>query len=269
MTNKRVLGIAGVLAAVLALGAVGFAIGRQAGGDDGSPPAAAAGTPAAPAAAATPAPGTATATPPGSARVDPYTGLPLDPDTSKPHWFVPYMDAELKFPYFEGVVAGITISYEWALDAGRDRKADPCAPYREVYDLEAARGSKVEIRRPTARPFLEADTVSVIICNDGTPVAAEASFEYPSDPARKIYGGSVLVDREVTDSPVITPFWRAHRVKEVVVAGRPAVMAVSPLPHLEFGLTGLAAYHDGVLTQIYAFNLTERDLLAVAEELLR
>jgi hypothetical protein len=269
MTKKRVLAIAGTLAGVLALGVVGFAIGRQAGGDDGSPPAAAAGTPAAPAAAATPAPGTATATPQAPAGVDPYTGLPLDPDTSKPHWFVPYMDAELKFPYFEGVVAGITISYQWALDAGRDEKADPCAPYRHAYDLEAARGSKVEIRRPTARPFLEADTVSVIICNDGTPVAAEASFEYPSDPARKIYGGNFVVTRYVTERPVISPFWRAHRVKEVVVAGRPAAMAVSPLPHLEFGLSGLAAYHDGVLTQIYAFNLTERDLLAVAEELLR
>ena len=267
MTKKRVLGIAGMLAAVLALGAVGFAVGRQAGGDDGSPPAAAAGTPAAPAAAA--APGTATATPTGSAGVDPYTGLPLDPDTSQPLWYVPYQEAELKFPYFEGVVAGITITHQWTLDAGRDEKADPCAPVRHAYDLEAARGSKVEIRRPTARPFLEADTVTVIICNDGTPVAAEASFEYPSDPVRKIYGGRVLVTRYVTERPVISPYWRAHRVKEVVVAGQPAAMAVSPLPHLEFGLSGLAAYRGGVLTQIYAFSLTERDLLAVAEELLR
>ena len=268
MTNKRVLGIAGVLAAVLALGAIGFAIGRQAGGDDGLPPAAAAGTPAAPAAAATPAPGTATAIPQAPAGVDPYTGLPLDPDTSKPLWYEPYYEAELKFPYFEGVVAGITITHQWALDAREDERVSRCAPIREVNNLDAARGTKVEIRRPTVLPFSEPGG-AVVFCADGTPVIAEASFVYPSDPARKIYGGSVDVTRYVTERPVISPFWRAHRVKEVVVAGRPAVMAVSPLPHLEFGLSGLAAYHDGVLTKIYAFNLTERDLLAVAEELLR
>lgn len=270
MTKKRVLGIAGTLAGVLALGVVGFAIGRQAGGDDGLPPAAAAGTPAAPAAAATPAPGTATAIPQAPAGVDPYTGLPLDPDTSKPLWYVRYQDADRELPRFDGVLAGVRIGPD--ADKGVDQL--PRCTKTRWGTLKDIASTPLDL--PLSLPvqgFKGAHLGWVIVCeDDGRPLEVTVDYAFDPDPAGVFRGGGLTVTRsrlEPRNGPPAASLWvPAPRMREVEVAGGPAAVAVPILPDHGIGEAALVTYRDGILTVIRGRVSLEK-LLAVADHILR
>jgi hypothetical protein len=270
MTNKRVLGIAGMLAAVLALGAVGFAVGRQLGGDDGSPPAAAAGTPAAPAAAATPAPGTATATPQAPAGVDPYTGLPLDPDTSKPLWAAPYQDADRELPRFDGVLAGVRIGPD--ADHGVDQL--PRCSKTRWGTLKDIASTPLDLPLSLPVPGFKGGHLGwVIVCeDDGRPLEVTVDYAFDPDPAGVFRGGGLTVTKSRLEprngSPAASLWVPAPRMREMEVAGGPAAVAVPILPVHGVGEAALVTYRDGILTVIRG-EVPLPTLLAVADHILR
>lgn len=140
MTKRTLQRIVGAAAAVVLLGAIGFAIGRELGGGDEAPPAVAASTPTPVTPAATPTPG-ATATP-AAPEVDPYTGLSLNPDTPQPFWAIPYRDKDRELPRFDGVIAGLRIGP--GADAGVDDLPSECSKTRWG-KLEEARGTPLEL----------------------------------------------------------------------------------------------------------------------------
>lgn len=270
MSRARV--VMGAALVALVLGAAGFALGRQVGGEEGSPPAAAAGTPSAP--AATPAAAAPTATPAGG--VDPYTGLPLEPDTTKPLWYVPYSEAESRLPLFEGTLAGVRIEPSPAdgVDGASSRIA-PCASYlppgsRSLADIA---DSPVAIRTPGIPGVVaQPGEVRVVACADGRAVAAEATFSLLPHPGGAPRGGDLWVFRYLAgdpSKPVAHVQLRAPRVREARVGGGPAVLAVPPLPRIGFGPGAVVAVPDGVVTVITSQGLTEEALLAAAEELLK
>ncbi|GIW19246.1 MAG: hypothetical protein KatS3mg064_2403 [Tepidiforma sp.] len=272
MTMSRARVVIGAALVALVLGAAGFALGRQIGGEEGSPPAAAAGTPAAP--TATPAGTAPTATPAGAAptatptaAVDPHTGLSLDPDTSKPFWADPYHEADLRLPRFDGVIAGVHIG------PGAGDFYDPtawCDDPAWYSELSVTRGSRVEL--PLVHPIpggLPPHAIYVLSCSGRGPVGASASYSLPVIPGLAPFGGALSVNRVVVDRepPAVSLHLPAPRVREMEVAGAPAAVAVPILPDLGVGITALVTYRDGVLTWMQG-NMPLPLLLQFAEAIL-
>ncbi|MEJ5220929.1 MAG: hypothetical protein WHT63_02855, partial [Tepidiforma sp.] len=222
MTMSRARVVIGAALVALVLGAAGFALGRQIGGEEGSPPAAAVGTPAAP--TSTPTAAAPTATP--TAAVDPYTGLSLDPDTSKPWWAIPYHEADLRLPRFDGVIAGVHIG------PGAGDFYDPtawCDDPAWYSELSVTRGSRVEL--PLVHPIpggLPPHAIYVLSCSGRGPVGASASYSLPVIPGLAPFGGALSVNRVVVDRepPAVSLHLPAPRVREMEVAGAPAAVAV-------------------------------------------
>lgn len=256
----------------------GFFLGRALVGGDDASPAAAEGAEAAPTVSASdegaegvrPLPPLAVPVAPTVGGVDPVTGLPLDPDRTKPFWAVPYRQAEARLPFFEGKLAGVTIKTAGnpALQVMRR-----CPGGGHSEDVTASQGTPFDVSLPEA--FRDAASLvrgMVLYCADGSIVGAEAEYAVRTAPERGWYGGFLFLFRyEPFDpaEPVAPIDLRAPRVREMTVAGKPAVVAAPPLPHIGWGEGAVVAYRDGIVTVIRADGLPLADLLALAEGILR
>ncbi|MEJ5220927.1 hypothetical protein O0235_02935 [Tepidiforma flava] len=275
---RRLLLLAGSLGVLALFLLGGFIAGRVlVGGDDAAPAAAEGGgaAPATPSPAAgedgrQPAPPRDVPVAPTVGGNDPVTGLPLDPDRTKPFWALPYLEAEARLPFFEGKLAGVTIR----------RAGDPslefvrqCPPGGYTEDAAASQGTPFDVTLPELlRGAAEPVRAMVLYCADGTLRGAEAEYFVHTAPERGWYGGSLFLMRyEPFDpaEPVAPVDLRAPRVREMTVAGGPAVVAVPPLPHIGWHDGAVVVYRDGIVTVIRSAGLPLADLLVLAEQVLQ
>ncbi|WP_322796461.1 hypothetical protein [Tepidiforma sp.] len=250
---------------VVLLESISFAIGRELGGGDGAPPAAAASTPT-PGAATSPG---ATATP-AAPEVDPCTGLSLNPDTTQPFGAIPYRDRDRELPLFDGVIAGLRIGPD--ADAGVDQ-LPKCSKTRWG-TLEEASGSPLELPLTLPMPAFRAVGFSqVVICEgDGLPLGVVVDYAFGAYSEVGRYGGSLSVSRTRVEPrgglPVVSMLLPAPRVREMEIAGGPAAVAVPILPDHGAGTAAVVTYRDGIITVIQG-NAPIGLLLEVSEYILR
>ncbi len=270
--RNRWLSVAALAAVICVAGAVSFIVARSAGKGRAaqagavaavaSPVATQAGWPPYPPGKG-PGRGPNYIDPPGP-DVTPIPGA--TPDTSQPWWYVPYSNAEQRKPLFQGDVNGIAITLG---DAGPDL---PCTEVTSA-ELSAVDGTSLAINLSwvppgTSPPQPTTGGLAVAICN-GQLASSEASFEVAGDEAKRVYGGFFAIYRYRSSVARAQAFVRVGRWSAGTVAGIPAAVGAPILPEIGLGSSAIVFYKDGVVTRVTADGLPLKQVLQIAEGLLR
>lgn len=202
-------------------------------------------------------PPTAFPEPPGP-NVTPAPGT--TPDTSKPWWYVPYLNAERDKPLFDGTIAGVRIAY------GED-PGNVCPDGKQtIGSYNDTIGTSLSLKPSYLPKGAEPESDAFVGLCDGKPAIAQATYLVSADPLVPRYGGSIVILRH-RGKPVASLAIPRDRWHEGTVAGHHAAIAEPILPDLGLGESAVIVYSDGILTEVHADGIPMADVLKVAEGL--
>lgn len=227
--------------------------------------------------------GQATARPPAAAEAQVPTlatgtrAANFRPDTSKPFWYVPYLDEDRAKPRFDQTVNAVLVG-------PTVRQADPIectatAFARAVLPAEVAAavaGTRFAATPSYLPPLATLESDEVVACGD-IVVARQRRYRIPADEAAVgrvtrgeaswfdiRHGGAIDIWLVATpeprmDSEAASDRWRPLERRQFA--------AVAPAVFDELGRSTLIAWDNGVLVRIEGTDLETSDLIAIEEGL--
>lgn len=207
---------------------------------------------------------TLTSTPSATATATPTVAVSPTIDTTRPFWYLPFIEEEAQRPLFDGTIASVRIG-NGALDYGPMR----CAVAEWGSDAGASAGTPLEVDFRTAvQGSTDYQSALIGLCADGSVAIAEADFIVEHGSPVSQFGGNIRIFRHTGD-PVASLAIAAIRWTEMDIAGEPAAVAAPILTDIGLGQGAIVTYRGGVLTLIHTTGISLDGLLSFGEEVLQ
>lgn len=192
---------------------------------------------------------------PPESHVTPSAGEAVD--TSKPWWYVPFLNAERNKPAVDVTINGVQVGPNARrIIPGCELGAVPMA-------AEDAKPLAINVR--ALRPVGGVLEHELATSCAGRPAAYEVLYTIAGDPAAGRFGGSLMIARYAGppsyESSIPTDRWSAGSINGVPVA------IARPILENGLGSSAVVWHSNGVTTVVSADGLTEAEVKSVAEEL--